>query len=224
MYRIMIIEDHQEIREELSRFLARNHYDILAPSSFEHTVDEFKQQQPHLMLLDINLMSPAVNGYTLCTEIRKISDVPIIFVTSSNTDADELMSMSLGGDDFITKPYNTAVLLARIAAVLKRAYKPSDDSEHPEYNGLILHLASSQAEYKGQRVEVTRTELKIVYYLMAHKGEIMPRMDLIEYLWDNGLFVDDNTLSVHVTRIRKKLESIGADHFLTTKRGQGYRL
>ena len=184
-------------------------------------IDRIKAEQPHLILLDIKL--PGASGFSLCTQIRTFSDVPIIFVTSCNTDMDELNSIMLGGDAFITKPYNTAILLAKIASLLKRAY-PAQQNEQLTYGSAILHLESSSLEYEGQRVELTKNELKILYYLFRNAGKICSRSDIVEFLWDNQLYVDDNALSVNINRIREKLAGIGLKDFIKTKYRQGYTL
>lgn len=176
---------------------------------------------PHLILLDIKL--PQENGFTICSGIRSFSQAPIIFVTSCNTDMDELNSIMLGGDAFITKPYHTAILLAKIASLLKRAY-PDTQSRHLTYQGVSLSLETGTIEAEGKQTELTKNELKIMYYLFEHAGTICTRADLIEYLWDNQLYVDDNALSVNIGRIREKLSKIGVKDFIKTKHRQGYTL
>lgn len=219
--KIFIIEDDPLIRNELNTLLQSNGYETAAPGLFSNVIDRIKAEQPHLILLDIKL--PGTSGFSLCTQIRTFSDVPIIFVTSCNTDMDELNSIMLGGDAFITKPYNTAILLAKIASLLKRAY-PAQQNEQLTYGGAILHLESSSLEYEGQRVELTKNELKILYYLFRNAGKICSRGDIVEFLWDNQLYVDDNALSVNINRIREKLAGIGLKDFIKTKHRQGYTL
>ena len=172
-------------------------------------------------MLDIKL--PGTSGFSLCTQIRTFSEVPIIFVTSCNTDMDELNSIMLGGDAFITKPYNTAILLAKIASLLRRAY-PVKQSEQMACGGAVLRLESSSLDYHGQSVELTKNELKILYYLFKNAGKICARGDLVEFLWDNQLYVDDNALSVNINRIREKLAGIGLTDFIKTKHRQGYTI
>ncbi|WBW98119.1 response regulator transcription factor [Oceanirhabdus sp. W0125-5] len=220
MFKIMIIEDNEQIRNELCQLLIKNRYETIAPKEFDNIPSLVRQTNPHLILLDINL--PNTDGFKLCTEIRSFSNLPIIFVSSRNTDVDELMSITLGGDDFITKPYNTSILLARIASLLKRAYPDSDSEEIVEHKGVKLNILSSKVQYNSKEVELTKNELKIFYYLLTNKGKIVSRLDIIEYLWDNEMFVEDNTLTVNITRIRNKLNSLGIDDFIKTKRGQGY--
>ena len=220
MFHIMVVEDDENIREELALLLRNHGYQVSAVAQFSRISDLVKEKSPHLLLLDINLPG-GEDGFRLCTQISGFSQIPIIFVTSRNTDMDELNSITLGGDDFITKPYNTSILLARVASLLKRAY-PDSEAEGLSHKGVSLYLASGKLEYAGRTVELTKNEMKILHYLFLHKGAIVSRADIIEYLWDNEMFVDDNTLSVNITRIRGKLDSLGIEHFITTKRGQGY--
>lgn len=220
MTKIMIIEDDITIREELKIFLNRYGYEISAPNEFQNIIDLIKGEAPNLILLDINL--PIFDGYYICREIRKFSDVPIIIVTSRDSDVDELMSMNLGADDFVTKPYNTQILLARIESILKRAYKSSVVQDVLEYKEMKLNLSNGTVTYDSQTIEITKNELKILSYLIKNKGKIVSREKLMNYLWDCEMFIDDNTLSVNVTRIRKKLEEIGLKNVIETRRGLGY--
>ena len=220
MTKIMIIEDDITIREELKVFLNRYGYEISAPNEFENIIDLIKEEAPNLILLDINL--PIFDGYYICREIRKFSDVPIIIVTSRDSDVDELMSMNLGADDFVTKPYNTQILLARIESILKRAYKSSVVQDVLEYKDMKLNLSNGTVIYDSKTIEITKNELKILSYLIKNKGRIVSREKLMNYLWDCEMFIDDNTLSVNVTRIRKKLEEIGLKNVIETRRGLGY--
>lgn len=222
MYKIMIIEDCEEIRNELSILLKNNNYDISAPADFNNIIDLIQIEQPHLILLDINL--PCCDGFKLCTKIRSFSSVPIIFVTSRNSDMDELLSITLGGDDFITKPYNTSILFARISSLLKRSYPNKIPNNVVEHKNVKIDMLSGNVKHNNKSVELTKNELKILHYLFINKQRIVARVDIIEYLWDNQLFVDDNTLSVNITRIRNKLKSIGVTDFIKTKRGQGYMI
>jgi len=222
MFKILIVEDDIQIRNELSQLLMRNNYDVVVLEEFDKSIDMIKNENPHLILLDINI--PYIDGYKLCSSIRLFSDVPIIFVTSRDSDLDELMSISIGGDDFITKPYNTSILIARITSLLNRVYSNESSSDIIEYNGVKMNILSSELDYDGKKIELTKTELKIMNYLFLNKNKIVPRADIVEYLWDSEVFVDDNALSVNITRIRKKLEGIGLFDFIKTKRGQGYIL
>lgn len=220
-YKIMIIEDDPLIQNELQVLLNSNNYQTITIKDFSSVIDTIKEENPHLILLDINL--PVENGFSVCSKIRTFSNVPIIFVTCRDTDMDELNSIMLGGDAFITKPYNIAILLAKIVSLLKKTYS-INQCELLQYNNVILHLESSSIEYNNQNVELTKNELKILYYLFKHAGTICPRNDIIDFLWENQLYVDDNTLSVNINRIREKLLKIGLEGFIKTKHRQGYTL
>lgn len=219
--KILIVEDEPLIRNELNTLLQSNGYETAAPEEFSDVIGQLKAEQPHLLLLDIKL--PGTSGFSLCTQIRTFSQVPIIFVTSCNTDMDELNSIMLGGDAFITKPYHTAILLAKIASLLKRAY-PVQQSEQMVCRGAVLRLESGSMDYNGQSVELTKNELKILYYLFKNAGKICARGELVEFLWDNQLYVDDNALSVNINRIREKLAGIGLTDFIKTRHRQGYTI
>ena len=220
MFTIMIVDDNEQLQNEIGNLLIANRYSILKPTDFNKISQTVKDSSPDLILLDINL--PNNDGFKICTEIRSFSNIPIIFITSRNTNIDELMSITLGGDDFITKPYNTQILLARINALLKRAYPNNSNMDVIEYNGLTLNILSSTIEYNQKNIELTKNELKILYYLLINKGKIVSRVDIMEYLWDSSMFVNDNTLTVNITRIRNKIEEIGLKDFIKTKRGQDY--
>ncbi len=218
-YRILIVEDDKTIQQQLKTLLTGSGYEAEGVTDFTAVVEQVKTYAPHLVLLDIKL--PGDDGFAICSQIRAFSDMPIIFVTSSNTDMDELNSIMLGGDAFITKPYNTAILLAKMSALLRRAYA-SGRQEVLTWNNVSLHLEGSFIEYNGQKAELTKNEVKILYYLFRNVGKICPRNDIIDFLWDSRLYVDDNALSVNMTRIREKLASIGLKEFIQTKHRQGY--
>ena len=220
-YKIMIIEDDPVIQGELQTLLEGNGYITAGVKDFSDVTAVVKEEEPHLILLDIKL--PGGSGFHLCSEIRTFSTVPIIFVTSCDTEMDELNSIMLGGDAFITKPYNTAILLAKIASLLKRAY-PVQQSETLICGDAVLHLESGRLQYAGQSVELTKNELKILYYLFKNAGKICSRADIVEFLWDNRLYVDDNALSVNIGRIREKLAGVGLTDFIKTKHRQGYTI
>ncbi|WP_411170172.1 response regulator transcription factor [Clostridium sp. MB05] len=219
--KIFIIEDEDKIRTELCTFLNRYGYEASYSLNFENIVEEVMKEKYHLILLDINL--PYYDGYYICREIRRRSSVPIIVVTSRDSEVDELMSMNLGADDFITKPYNTQILLARISSIIRRTYNNSD-SEILEYRGLLHNLSTSEVDYNDKKIELSKNESKILYVLIKNKEKIVSRNEIIEALWQSDEFVDDNTLTVNINRLRKKLEEIGAIDYLKTKRGQGYIL
>lgn len=220
MYNITIIEDSDTIREELKKLLSKYGYNINTPTNFENIIEEIHNSKPDLILLDINL--PYFDGYHICREIRKTSKIPIIIVTSRNSDMDELMSMNLGADDFVTKPYNTQILLVRIEALLRRTYGKEEQSNKLTYKNFELDLAKGMLVSGDKKLEITKNEIKILSYLIEHKGEIVSREDLMEHLWNSDYYVDDNTLSVNVTRIRKKLQELGIENVIETRRGLGY--
>lgn len=220
--RILIVEDDLTIQTQLKNLLSGNGYEVGVVSDFSKVIEQVKTFAPHLVLLDIKL--PGNSGFDICSQIRTFSEIPIIFVTSSNTDMDELNSIMLGGDAFISKPYNTAILLAKIASLLRKANAIAQTSEVLVWNGSTLHLESGVIEYGGQTIELTKNEAKILYYLFKNAGKICPRSDIVDFLWDNQLYVDDNALSVNITRIREKLVSIGLTDFIKTKHRQGYMI
>ena len=218
---IMIVEDDRAIREEVGLLLVYVGYQVTAVTHFADVSGQVQRAAPDLVLLDLGL--PGRDGLALCADIRRTSRTPIIFVTSRDSASDELYALSLGGDDYITKPYNIPVLLARIKAVLRRTGGPAEP-DTLEAGGLTLHLARGTASAEGGTAELTRNELKILAYLMSHAGQIVSRADLIDALWDSQIYIDDNTLSVNMTRLRTKLEGIGLPGFIKTRRGMGYQL
>ncbi len=258
MQKILIIEDDPAIRDELSLLLKNEGYSPFAPSGFTNIPAQAAQYAPDLILLDINL--PGRDGFSLCAELRKIIQAPIIFVTSRDSGLDEVRALSLGGDDYIAKPYSIPVLLARVKAALRRTGKAPAPSDIMEYGGLQLNLtkgtvsvninmktetgtrasatmvikaeteaatgakAEAGATTKTETAILTRNELQILACLMSHAGEIVSRPDLIEALWDNQIYIDDNTLSVNITRLRGKLTQLGFPDFIKTRRGMGYQL
>lgn len=219
---ILIIEDDKVIYEELAEFLNNSGYKTAVPDLDRDLIETIKNSDPSLILLDINL--PHQDGFALCRKIRSFSQVPIIFITSRDNSMDELNALMMGGDDYITKPYNLPVLLARIQTLLKRTDHITQPAEIISYKGSILNTVSGKMEFQGAAVELTKTELKIMYYLLSRPDQIVPRVDLIEYLWDNQIHIDDNTLSVNVTRLRSKLNEIGIENLIQTKRGMGYKV
>ncbi|MCM1124504.1 MAG: response regulator transcription factor [Eubacterium sp.] len=221
MHKIMIIEDDPAVREGLSSLLEREGYCPIAVTDFDHIPKQVEEQAPDLILLDSGL--PGQDGPSLCANLRQNSNVPVIFVTSRDSTADELFALSMGGDDYITKPYNIPLLLARIKAVLRRSNAKAD-TDSLEYNGLKLNPAKGTATADGRTVELTRNEIQILSHLMAHAGEIISRADLIEALWDNKIYIDDNTLSVNMTRLRGKLDELGLTDYIRTRRGLGYQI
>lgn len=220
---ILIVEDDPVIRQELRVLLSNALYHVDALEEFDGAASAILERNPDLVLLDLNL--PQESGFDICTKVREKSDVPIIFLTSRTDFSDELDGMLRGGDDYITKPFHPPVLLARIAAVLKRARKETDrEVSVLTYKGVALSLAKGCVTFNEESVELSKNEMKILHCLFRRKGEIVPRADLIEYLWDNQVFIDDNSLSVNITRLRNKLGGIGVHDFIETRRGMGYRI
>lgn len=219
MTKICIVEDDKQIRDELTVLLERNGYDVCATAQFDTVVSDILTENPDLVLLDLNL--PCLDGHILCRELREHSKVPIIIVTSRDSDLDELMSMNLGADDFITKPYRSQILLARIATVLRRTQAPLP--EHTlAYQEVEFFPTKNRVVFRDQSADLTKNEMQIMQMLMQRPEEIISRTDIQNELWQSDEFVDDNTLTVNVNRLRNKLEAIGLKNFLHTKRGQGY--
>jgi len=222
VFKIIIVEDDKEIREELTILLQNSGYEVKAIAEFENVAEKILENQPHLVLLDINL--PNKSGYEICSKIRSKSKVPIIFVTSRNNSMDELKGIMLGGDDYIEKPYNVPILLARIQSLLNRIYANENKESVLEYKGIELNLLKSTVRFEGKELELTKNEVKTLHYFFSNKDKIIARADIIDFLWDNGVYADDNSLSVIVTRLRDKLKYIGIDDLIETRRGQGYKI
>ena len=218
MFKILIIEDEIKLREELKKFLINNGYKIITIDSFENTLEELKNIDCDLILMDINL--PNINGEFMCKEYRKFKNTPIIMVTSKNTEIDELLSINYGADDFITKPYNPQILLARIERLLKRVNEK--DINIVEYQNIKLDISKSIIIKDNKQIELSKNELKIFHYLFKNRGTIISRDEIMNYLWDDGDFIDDNTLTVNINRLRNKLSDIDLNDFIETRRGQGY--
>lgn len=217
---IFLVEDEAGIRQELSALLSRYGYQCVTTADFEDVAGQVCASGADLLLLDLNL--PRYDGYHVCREVRRRSQMPIIVVTSRATELDELMSMNLGADDFLTKPYNTQILLARMARLLQRACPGV--SPAVSRGGLTLDLGRGVAARNGVEVELTRNESRILQTLLAAEGRIVSRNALMEALWKSDAFVDDNTLTVNVARLRRRLEELGLSEVLATRRGQGYQL
>lgn len=217
MKKILIVEDEVKLRLELKTFLNNNGYEVSIIDNFDNTVKSILTTECDLVILDINL--PNLNGEYVLKEVRKDSNIPIIIVTSRNTEIDELLSINYGADDFITKPYNKEILLARINRILNRN---TLDESKIKYKNIILDISKSIIIKDNVNIDLTKNELKIFYYLLKNIGKIISRDELMDYLWDNNEFVDDNTLTVNINRLRSKLEDIGLNDTIITKRGQGY--
>ena len=222
MQKIMIIEDDPAIREELALLLENEGYRPLPVTDFYSIPDQAAKEHPDLILLDIGL--PGQDGFSLCASLRKVVPAPVIFVTSRDSGLDEVRALSLGGDDYITKPYSVPVLLARIKAVIRRSSGAPGQTDVMEAAGLRLSLTKGTLTAGEKTVELTRNEIQILACLMGHTGQIVSRADLIDALWDNQIFIDDNTLSVNVTRLRGKLAELGLPELIKTRRGMGYQL
>jgi len=221
MYKIAIVEDSIAIREQLETLLTREGYEVVVLTDFQNIVGTVLTLEPHLLLLDINL--PYDDGYYICRELRRLSSMPIMMVTSRDTEMDELMSMNIGADEFVTKPYNVNILLARLQNLLKRAY-PENRGESLKYGNMSLSVDKSIVTVGESELELSKNEFRILYYFLKNKEKIVTREALMTFLWDSDMFVDDNTLTVNVNRLRKKLDSLGAEPKIQTKRGVGYSL
>lgn len=221
MYYILIVDDDLSVQRELKLLLENAGYRADAAGDFTSIPEYVQKVQPDLLLLDVAL--PDIDGITLCSKIRMVSDVPIIFITSQSSSSAELECMMTGGDDFIEKPYRPAVLLAHIAAVLWRV-SGRTQNKTLVVEGIELNLINGTLRYENEKVELSKNEMHILSYFFIHKEEIISREDLMNNLWDNESFVDDNTLSVNIRRIRQKLEDIGVHDLIQTKRGMGYQL
>ena len=217
MKNILIVEDDTELRNELKILLENNNYQVTTITTFTDVVNRINQINPDLILLDLNI--PNLNGQLVLKELRKDSNVPVIIVTSKNTEVDEVVSMSYGADDYITKPYNPTILLLHIEAIFKRI---DGESNIITYHNIKLNLSNGTIKNGEYELTLTKNEQKILYYLIKNKGHIVTRDDIINYLWDTEDFIDDNTLTVNINRLRKKLATIKLDKIIETRRGEGY--
>ena len=222
MQRILIVEDDKKIRKELETFLNKNGFLAKGLENFDNTIQDILNENADLILLDINL--PYTDGEFVCKEIRKTSDVPIIMVTSRDNEIDELMSLNYGADHYVTKPYNIQILLAKINGLLKRTQKLEKEIEKIDCDGFTLNIAERVIEKDEQKIELTKNEYTILYYLAKNRGKIVSRDEIMDYLWESEEFIDDNTLSVNIKRLRGKLEELGLIDRIETRRGQGYLL
>ena len=221
MPKILIIEDDEKLREELKIFLNKNGYNAITLTTFDNTIQDILQTNPDLILLDINL--PNTDGEYICKEIRKQSNMPIIIVTSRDNELDELLSINNGADHYITKPFNIHILLAKIGSLLRRTNMQEVNDKIDEKD-FILNTSNNTIEKDGKIIELTKNEYKIFKYLVQNRGKIVSREDIMECLWESESFIDDNTLTVNITRLRNKLEELELKELLETKRGQGYIL
>lgn len=222
MYRIFFVEDDATIARMVKEYLEKWDYEVHIVQDFSCVMAEFADFDPQLVLMDIRL--PFYNGYYWCTEIRKISKLPLIFLSSVSDNMNIVMAVNMGGDDFIAKPFDLEVLTAKIQAMLRRSYDFAGSSSVLEHKGAMLNLADASLNYQGERLELTKNELKILQILFENSERIVSRDILMTKLWESDAYVDENTLSVNVNRLRKKLSSIGLDKFILTKKGIGYRI
>ena len=220
MYRIMIIEDDQAMAEAMEKQIRSWGNECLCVRDFQNILPVFVEYDPHMVLMDI--MLPFFNGYHWCSEIRKISNVPVVFLSSASDNMNIVMAMNMGGDDFIPKPVDLQVMTAKIQAVLRRTYDMAGKVPVLEHRGAVLNLNSTVLTYQGERIELTKNEFRILQTLMENKGKVVSRDTLMTRLWQMDSYVEENTLTVNVTRLRKKLEGAGLADFIVTKVGRGY--
>lgn len=220
MYKILIVEDDETIAGGLKTHLEKWNYQTECMTDFKDVMGKFLEFEPQLVLLDIVL--PFFNGFHWCQEIRKISKVPIIFLSSVNDNMNIVMAMNMGGDEFIEKPFDLNVVTAKVQAVLRRTYEFRGTADIMEWNGAILNLADATVLYQDQKQELTKNEFKILQMLLENTGKIVSRESIMTRLWDSNEFIDDNTLTVNVARLRKKMEQIGLGGKSITKKGIGY--
>ncbi len=222
MYRLLMIEDDSGILEAVKTRGERWELEIFGVNNFRRILEEFSRLQPHLVILDIGL--PAFDGYYWCREIRKVSKVPILFLSSASDNMNLVMAMNLGGDDFVAKPFDMDVLMAKIQALLRRTYDFAGAMPLLEHRGAFLNVERGILTYKGAEIDLTKNEHRILALLMENKGRIVSRERLMDALWESDCYIDENTLTVNVGRLRKKLEAWGLPGFIRTKFGEGYYL
>ena len=222
LYKILIVEDDETIAGGLKNHLEKWNYQAECMTDFKDVMGKFVDFEPQLVLLDIVL--PFFNGFHWCQEIRKISKVPIIFLSSANDNMNIVMAMNMGGDEFIEKPFDLNVLTAKVQALLRRAYSFQGNVNVLEHEGMLLNLNDASLSYKGEKISLTKNEFRILQMLMENSGKIIARDDIIARLWESDAFIDDNTLTVNVARLRKKLENVGMEGRIKTKKGIGYYL
>ncbi|MEA4846405.1 MAG: response regulator transcription factor [Clostridiaceae bacterium] len=220
-YRIYVVEDDRMLADEICRLLTKWGYEVRIAEMFDNILDEFLTVEPHVVLMDVNI--PRFDGFHWCKRIRDISAVPIIYISSRDSSMDVIMGMNSGGDDYLTKPFDNAVLVAKLQAVIRRAYEYSFQEPHVlQYRGLTVHPEEGTAAYDNKKCELTKNELKILRLLMENQGKIVTREALMRSLWDDEIYVNENTLTVNVNRVRLKLEELGLQSFIATKKGMGY--
>ena len=221
MYRILIIEDDFSMAAAMKKQIESWGHEVRLVEDFQNVISTFAEYDPHMVLVDI--MLPFFNGYHWCGEIRKVSDIPVIFISSASDNMNIVMAMNMGGDDFIPKPVDPSVMMAKIQAVLRRAYElGGGNTVVLEHRGAVLNLNDASLTYQGERMELTKNEFRILQTLMESKGKIVSRDTLMTKLWQTDSYVEENTLTVNITRLRRKLENAGLSDFITTKVGSGY--
>lgn len=220
MYKVMVVEDDQVIAKTLSSHLDKWGYETRYVTDFKDVMGFFAEFNPHIVLMDIGL--PFFNGYHWCTKIREISKVPVIFLSSMSDNMNIVMAVNMGGDDFITKPYDLNVVVAKVQAMLRRTYSFTETTNIIEHEGGILNLNDQTFVYENQKVDLTKNEFRILQCLLENVGKVVSRDAIMERLWEDESFVDDNTLTVNVTRLRKKLDDAGVHDYIKTKKGTGY--
>lgn len=220
LQKILIVEDDHVIANVLKQHLQAWNYEVETVVDFKDVLKQFLEFDPQMVLMDISL--PFFNGYHWCTEIRKCSQVPVIFISAASDNMNIVMAISMGGDDFIAKPFDLNVVTAKIQAWMRRTYTFQNQMHVLERQGIVLNLGSAELSYQDKKIELTKNDFKIMQILMEHAGDVVSREDIMKQLWESNEFIDDNTLTVNVTRLRKKLEDIGITNFIITKKGIGY--
>lgn len=220
MYKIMIIEDDLTISKVVAEHLKKWNYQVYCVTDFKNIIEQFINFNPQLVLLDI--MLPFFNGFHWCNEIRKFSKVPVMFISSAQDNMNIVMAMNMGGDDFIAKPFDLNVLTAKVGALLRRTYSFQGQVNVIEHNCVVLNLSDTTLTYKDKKIELTKNDYKILQILMENVGKVVSRDDIMQRLWESDSFIDDNTLTVNITRLRKKLADSGLNDFIVTKKGLGY--
>lgn len=220
MQKILIVEDDMVIANVLKQHLQKWNYEVKTVSDFKNVMEYFLEFDPHMVLMDISL--PFFNGYHWCSEIRKRSQIPVIFLSAASDNMNIVMAISMGGDDFIAKPFDLTVVTAKIQAWMRRTYTFQNQIHVLERQGVVLNIGSAELSYQNKKIELTKNDFKIMQILMEYAPNVVPREEIMKRLWESDEFIDDNTLTVNITRLRKKLEENGIDDFIRTRKGIGY--
>ena len=220
MYKIFIVEDDLTIAEMIKQHLEGWDHEVMLAKDFQNVIADFVSFDPHLVLMDISL--PFFNGYYWCTKIRELSKVPVVFLSSASDNMNIVMAMNMGGDDFISKPFDLDVLTAKVQALLRRTYDFGQKASFLEHKGAILNMSDTTLTYQDQKISLTKNDYKILQTLMENKGKVVSRDTLMTKLWETDCYVDENTLTINISRLRRKLAAIGLQDFITTKKGMGY--